>query len=82
MRRMKEERLPQNILGWCPPGRRGKGRPQNSEMQEVTSGTRERGINNMEWIDREEWRRKIKHKSQKDVKTSILCTSHWCLVKD
>jgi hypothetical protein len=29
-------------------------------MQEVTTGMREEGINNMEWIDREEWRRKIK----------------------
>ena len=29
-------------------------------MQEVTTGVREKGINNMEWVDREEWRRKIK----------------------
>jgi len=28
-------------------------------MQEVTTGKREKGINNMEWMDREEWRRKI-----------------------
>ena len=30
------------------------------KMQEVTTGIKEKGINNMEWIDREEWRRKIK----------------------
>ena len=29
VRRMKEEKLPQNFLEWCPPGRR-KGNPRNS----------------------------------------------------
>ena len=43
-------------------------------MREVTTGMREKGMNNMEWIDREEWRRKIKPKAQKDVNTSIVCT--------
>jgi hypothetical protein len=39
-------------------------------------GMREKGINNMEWIDREEWRTKIKLKlhSKTDVQTSRLCT--------
>ena len=31
-------------------------------MQEGTTGMREKGINNMKWVDREEWRRKIKLK--------------------
>ena len=44
------------------------------KMQEVTTGIKEKGINNMEWIDREEWRRKIKHKAQKQVITLILYT--------
>ena len=35
--------------------RRRKGRPQNSWMQEVTTGMREMGINNMKWIDKEKW---------------------------
>ena len=51
VQRMDEERLP---------GRRKKGRPRNSWIQEVTIGMRGKGINNMEWIDREEWRSKIK----------------------
>ena len=38
-----EERLPGNILQWCPPGRR-KERPRNSWMQNVTTGMREKGI--------------------------------------
>ena len=28
-------------------------------MQKVTTGMREKGINNMDWINREEWRRKV-----------------------
>ena len=60
MQRMDEKRLLRKILEWCPPGRRKKGIPQKSWMQEVAAGMREKGINNMEWIDREEWRRKIK----------------------
>ena len=57
-------------------GRRRKGKSRNSWMQEVTTGMRERGINNLEWVNREGWRRKIKFKilAQKDVKTLILCT--------
>ena len=41
---------------------------------EVTTEMTEKGIKNLEWIDREEWRSKIKLWGQKDVKTSILCT--------
>ena len=54
-----EEKLPQTIMEWCPSGRRRKGRHQNSWMLEATTGIREKGINNMEWINKEEWRRKI-----------------------
>ena len=57
---MNVERLPENILEFCPPGRRRrrrkgrrKGRLRNLWMQEGTIGMREKGINNMEWIDRE-----------------------------
>ena len=59
LQKMNEVRLLRKILERCPLGRR-KGRPRNSWMQEVTTGIREKGINNMEWIDREEWRRKVK----------------------
>ena len=31
-------------------------------MQEVITEMRQKGINTIEWIDREEWRRKIKRK--------------------
>ena len=45
--------LPLKIFEWSPPGRRQKRRLRNSQTQEVTTGMREKGINNMEWIDRE-----------------------------
>ena len=51
--------------GVCPFGtrrRRRKGRPRNSWMLEIRTGMRKKGLNNMEWVDREEWRRKIKLK--------------------
>ena len=41
---MNEKKLPQNIV---------KLYPRNSWMKEVTTGMREKGNNNMEWIDRE-----------------------------
>ena len=34
-------------------------------MQDVTIGMSEKGINNMEWMDREEWRNEIKLKHRK-----------------
>ena len=55
VQRMSEEIF---FLEWCPPGRKRKGRPQNYWMQEVSTGMREKEINNMGWIDKEEWRRK------------------------
>ena len=40
VQRMDQERLPRRTLEWCPPGRRRKGRPRDSWMQEVTTGMR------------------------------------------
>ena len=59
---MDQERLPRRTLEWCPPGTQRKGRSRNSWMQEVTTGMRERGIDDLEWVDREGRRRKIKLK--------------------
>ena len=74
VQRMDEERLPRKILECCPPGRKRKGIPGNSWVQKVTR-MKENGINNMEWVDREEWKKKIKCKlwARKDVQTLRLC---------
>ena len=37
-----------------------RGKTLNSWVQELTTGMREKGINNIKEIDREEWGRKIK----------------------
>ena len=44
----------------CLPGRRRKERSRVSWMQKMTTGMRGKRINNKEWVDREEWKRKIK----------------------
>ena len=49
---MNEQRLAEKMLESCSPGRR-KGRPRKVLVQEVTTDMREKGINNMEWIDKE-----------------------------
>jgi hypothetical protein len=54
-------------LEWCSPGRRRKGRPRILCELEVTTRNREKGIRNIKWIDREEWRRKIKIYEHKNV---------------
>ena len=59
LQRLDQERLPRSILERCPPKKRRKGRPRNSWMQEVTTGMKERGIGDLEWVDREGWRKKI-----------------------
>ena len=59
MQRVGQERLPKRIVALCPSGRRRKGRLRNSWMQEVITGMRERGIGDLEWVDREGWRKKI-----------------------
>ena len=56
---MAQERLPRKILEWHPPGRRRKGRPRNSRMQEITTGMRERGIGDLEWVDKTGGERKL-----------------------
>ena len=59
VKRMEQERLPRRILEWCPPGRRRNRRPRITWMQDVTTGMREQGIGDLEWVDIEEWRNKI-----------------------
>jgi hypothetical protein len=41
-------------------------------MQEVTTGMKDKGINDMEWIDREECRRNMKLQAHKDGNIDTL----------
>ena len=60
VQKMNKERLPQKIQAWCPSGKSRKGRPRNSWMQEVTTEIREKGINNLESVDRKNGGEKFK----------------------
>ena len=48
-----------------------KGEKEDLEVDAGSNNLNEKGIN-VKWIDREEWRRKIKFLTQKDAKTLIL----------
>ena len=54
-------------------GGRKKRKPRNSWMYEVTNRMREKEINNIKWMNKEEWRRKIKLRHRKMWK-------HWYFV--
>ena len=36
------------------------GRPRNTRMQEIMTGMKTKGLEEEDWNDRDEWRRKIK----------------------
>ena len=54
---MNEERLSQRIWEWRQVIIR-KGTRRNLRMQEVTNGMTEKGINSMEWIDKDDGEKK------------------------
>lgn len=48
---------------WTPTGRRKRGRPRRSWAEGIREQIRERGLNEDQWINREEWRNGIgKHR--------------------
>ena len=47
VQRMEEERPSWKILECSPPVRRGRGKPRNSWMKEVTRGMRQRGVGSL-----------------------------------
>ena len=70
VQRLEEERFPRKFLEWCLPGRRKRGRPRISWMQEVATGMRdrERRIGSLVWLDSEGWRRKKKKECKRHRK--------------
>ena len=60
IRRMPEERKPKRVSEWYSPGRKGTGRSRNSWMQVIMTGMKAKGLEEKDWNDRDEWRRKIK----------------------
>ena len=70
VRIMNEEWLPRKTLEWCPPRKK----EERETLKFVDAGVysrneRERGIDDLEWVNKEGWREKIKVQAQKDVKS-------------
>ena len=57
----------QKSLGTVSTWEKRKGRPRNTWMQEIMTGMKTKGLEEEDWNDRDEWRRKIKLEAQKDV---------------
>ncbi|PSN41472.1 hypothetical protein C0J52_27683 [Blattella germanica] len=53
--RMREDRLPKNIFEWHPMGRRKRGRSNITWTEGILKTMRERGLQEGDWEDREEW---------------------------
>ncbi|PSN54669.1 hypothetical protein C0J52_01054 [Blattella germanica] len=61
VKRMMEDRLPKKIFEWQPMGRRKRGRPNIliTWTEGILKTMRERGLQEGDWKDREEWRMAI-----------------------
>ncbi|KAF2897674.1 hypothetical protein ILUMI_08501 [Ignelater luminosus] len=68
VQRMSEERLSKEILQWESHGRRKPGRPRKSSIEGINNEIQERGLEQNEWNDRENWRLGV----EKRYKTEIL----------
>jgi hypothetical protein len=56
---MEEGRLPKEVLEWRPSGRRKRGRPKLTWAERIRGMIGEKGLQEEDWTDRNNWRRKI-----------------------
>ena len=56
VQRMGEERWPKKILNWTPSGRRKRGRPPETWMNQVWKDMQSKNLEEGDWSDREGWR--------------------------
>jgi hypothetical protein len=69
IRKIIEERVPQQILNWIPTGRRNAGRPKTRWKCGVLRPIQECGLRDGDWKDRLRWRFGVErrcHTSQND----------------
>ena len=59
VQRMEEGRLPKKVMKWSPPGRRKRGRPKLTWVEEIRGLMEEKGLMEEEWNDRDTWKKKI-----------------------
>jgi len=60
VQRMKEGRLPEEVMKWSPPGRRKRGRPEATWAEGIRGLLGETGITEEHWNDRDKWKKKIR----------------------
>jgi hypothetical protein len=56
---MEKGRLPKEVLEWRPSGRRKRGRPKLTWAEGIRGMMAEKGLQEKDWTDRNNWRRKI-----------------------
>ena len=59
VQRIEEGRLPKEVMKWCPPGRRKRGRPKLTCAEWIRGLMGEKGLVEEEWNDRGSWRKKM-----------------------
>ena len=56
---MEEGRLPKEVTKWSLPGRRKRGRPKLTWVEEIRGLMEENGLMEEDWNDRDKWKKKI-----------------------
>jgi len=59
VQRMEEGRLPKEVMIWCPPGRKNRGRPKLTWEEGIRGLMGEKGLTEEDWNHRSNWRKKI-----------------------
>jgi hypothetical protein len=54
-----EWRLPKRVLEWRPSGKRKRGRPKLTWAEGIRGMIAEKGLQEEDWTDRNNWKRKI-----------------------
>jgi hypothetical protein len=59
VQRIEEERLPKEVMKWCPPGRRKRDRPKLTWAEGIRGLMGEKGLMEEDWNDGNSWRETI-----------------------
>jgi hypothetical protein len=59
VQRMEKGRLPKGVLEWRPSGRRKRGKPKLTWAKGIRGMMAEKGLQEEDWTDRNNWSRKI-----------------------
>ena len=57
---MAEDRLLVRSLEWVPNGRKRRGRPKKTWIEGIMNLMKDRGLQDGDWEDRDEWMKRIK----------------------